>query len=118
MSLPLMVRPHSIIAMGRDETRPDYDYADGVTFHVFEPADGSECTAAVVSPEGREEASLSVLREGRTLTMARQGERKPWSVCLRNVPEVSAVEGGSSERRAEGTLILPGKSADTVVVKI
>jgi alpha-D-xyloside xylohydrolase len=117
MSLPLMVRPHSIIAMGRDETRPDYDYADGVTFHVFEPADGSECTAAVVSPEGREEASLSVLREGRTLTMARQGERKPWSVCLRNVPEVSAVEGGSSERRAEGTLILPGKSADTVVVK-
>jgi len=118
LSLPLMVRPHSIIAIGSDESRPDYDYADGVSFHVFEPADGLACTAAVVSPEGRVDASLSVRRQGRTLTIVRQGAWKPWSACLRNVPVVSAVEGGSPERLAEGTLILPRTGADTVVVEL
>jgi alpha-D-xyloside xylohydrolase len=113
-----MVRPHSIIALGRDETRPDYDFADGVTFHVFEPADGSACAAAVVSPEGREEAAVSVRREGRTITITHHGVRKPWSVCLRNVNVVSGVEGGSSEHRAEGMIILPGKGADRIVVKL
>jgi alpha-D-xyloside xylohydrolase len=118
MSLPLMVRPHSIIAIGADESRPDYDFADGVTFHVFEPADGTACTAEVVSPEGREEAVVSVRKEGRTITITHAGARKPWSVCLRNVTGVSGVEGGSSERRAEGMIILPGKGADRVVVKL
>jgi alpha-D-xyloside xylohydrolase len=118
MGLPLMVRPNSIIAIGRDETRPDYDDADGVTFHVFEPTDGSECGAAVVSPEGQEEASVSIRRAERTITIIRQGVRKPWSVCLRNVPDVASVEGGSSERRGEGTLILPGKGAEKLIVRL
>lgn len=118
MSLPLMVRPGSIIAMGRDETRPDYDYADGVTFHAFEPADGTECSAVVVSPEGREDAAVSILLKGSALTIRRRGAQKPWSVCLRNVHKVNAVEGGSSERRPEGMRILPGKGADTIVVKL
>src|SRR5208337_4232253 len=118
LSLPLMARPHSIIALGREETRPDYDFADGVSYHVFEPADGLECAGAVVSQEGKEQASLRVRRQGQTLTIAHHGVRKPWSACLRNVPEVRAVEGGSSERRAEGTLIIPGKGVDTIVVKL
>ncbi|MGA2639921.1 MAG: alpha-xylosidase, partial [Spirochaetia bacterium] len=118
LSLPLMVRPNSIIAIGRDETRPDYDYADGATFHVFEPTDGSECSASIVSPEGREEVTLSVRREGGTLTIARHGARKPWSVCLRNVTEIRGVQGGSSERLGEGMRILPVKGAETVVVKL
>ena len=77
MSLPVMVRPNSIIALGSDETRPDYDYADGVTFHVFEPADGVEGSAAVVSTEGREETSLRVKRDGRTLVVQRRGGKNP-----------------------------------------
>ena len=61
---------------------------------------------------------MSVRREGRTLTIAHQGVSKPWSVCLRNVTEVSGVEGGSSERRPEGTMILPGRGAEKVIVTL
>lgn len=39
-SLPLMVRENSVLAMGRIDTRPDYDFRDGVTLHVFRPRDG------------------------------------------------------------------------------
>ena len=36
LSLPLLARPNSIIAVGAIDDRPDYDFVDGVTFHVFE----------------------------------------------------------------------------------
>jgi alpha-D-xyloside xylohydrolase len=117
MSLPLMARPNSIIAIGTNETRPDYDYADGVTFHVFEPGDGMECSAAVISTEGRQETAISVRRTGRTLTIQSRGARKPWRVCLRNVPSVTSVEGGSFERRGDGTHIFPGTGAETLIVQ-
>ncbi len=118
MSLPLMARPNSIIGLGSDETRPDYDYADGITFHVFESADGKETTAAVISTEGREETAVSVKREGRTIAITGRGTGKPWRMCLRNVPTVASVEGGASERSGEGTIILPGRGVQSMIVKL
>ena len=32
LSLPLMVRPNTVLPVGANEDRPDYDYADGVTY--------------------------------------------------------------------------------------
>ncbi len=118
MSLPLMVRPGSIIAMGAVDTRPDYDYADGVVFHVFDPAEGAECTASVISTEGGLETGLSVRLDAGTVTLKAKGSGKPWSVCLRNVPGVSAVENGSSRNSPEGTLILPAKGAEEITVRL
>src|SRR6185436_2489077 len=40
LSLPLLVRPNSIIAVGNQGDRPDYDYGEGVTLQVYELADG------------------------------------------------------------------------------
>src|SRR5690606_8536587 len=35
LSLPLMVRPNSIVPVGSTDSRPDYDYVDGVDLQVF-----------------------------------------------------------------------------------
>ncbi|HVO40155.1 MAG TPA: alpha-xylosidase [Spirochaetia bacterium] len=118
LSLPLLARPNSVVAMGSNDVRPDYDYADGVTFHVFEPADGSECSCVVCSTDGKEEASLAVRRRGDTLTITRKGPAKPWSVCLRNVKEVRGVRGGTSRSAPLGVTINPEKGADTLVVSL
>ena len=40
MSLPLLVRENTVIPLGAVDSRPDYDYTDGVELHVFEPKDG------------------------------------------------------------------------------
>ena len=31
-SLPLMIRPNTVLALGNNDQKPDYDYADGVSF--------------------------------------------------------------------------------------
>jgi alpha-D-xyloside xylohydrolase len=118
MSLPVMVRPGSVIALGADQTRPDYDYAHGVEFHVFESIEGLESAASVFSTEGREEAVLKVRRERGTVIISYQGSGKPWSVCLRNTQTVSSVENGTLEDSPQGALIRPASGAGRIVVRL
>jgi len=40
-----MVRPGTVLPLGGVDDRPDYDYADGVTFRVYELTDGDELLA-------------------------------------------------------------------------
>jgi len=86
LSLPLMVRPNSVIPVGADDARPDYDYADGVTFHVFALDDGATAVATVPDAQGREVLRMEVTRAGDTVTARTTGAQKPWRLLLRGLP--------------------------------
>jgi alpha-D-xyloside xylohydrolase len=66
-SLPLLVRPGSVLALGSRTDRPDYDDAVAPTFEVFDLADGSSSTTHLYDDQGRERLSLRVSREGTQL---------------------------------------------------
>jgi alpha-D-xyloside xylohydrolase len=52
-SLPLLVRPNSIIAVGANDQRSDYNFANGIALHVFEIEDGTTLTATDPTLEGQ-----------------------------------------------------------------
>lgn len=116
LSLPLLARPNSLIPVGSQEQRPDYDYANGVTIHAFDLQDGATLTANVPSVTGKEAVSIEVRREGRTLRVQARGAAKPWRLLLRGVGAVEKAEGGNASVDAMGTLVTPFKGADTVTV--
>jgi alpha-D-xyloside xylohydrolase len=118
MSLPLLVRPNSIIAMGEEESRPDYDYADGVTFHLFELEEGGKATARIHDGCGKEVMNVEVGRKGRTLVIETRGANKPWSVCLRNIANVGTVKGGTALEGASGVVIAADKGKGCVTVTL
>lgn len=118
LSLPLMVRPNTIIPVGSDEQRPDYDYADGVTFHVFEPQDGSTCMARVPSIKGVEALTVRASREGPVVFIQAQGASTSWRVLLRGIGAVQTVEGGSAETHTLGTLLLPHAGTSSLKVTL
>jgi alpha-D-xyloside xylohydrolase len=63
-SLPLFVRPGSVIAVGANDTRPDYTFADGVTLQVYEPAALAEVTRLVVPTASGEDDLAFAIRRG------------------------------------------------------
>ena len=63
-SLPLLVRPGSVIALGNRADRPDYDDAVAPQFEVFDLADGASTTTHLFDDAGRERVSLTVSRHG------------------------------------------------------
>jgi len=83
MSLPLLVRPNSLVAVGANDQRPDYDYADGVAFHVFELDDGAEANAVVYDLKGEPAMRAKATRRGDVIRIETEGSSKPWSAVHR-----------------------------------
>jgi alpha-D-xyloside xylohydrolase len=120
MSLPLFVRPNSIIAHGRIDVRPDYDYADGIELHIFELEDGGSAMAAVPNVRGETELTVIVTRTGSKVTITAEGAGagKPWIVLLRGEHVVSSVYGGSAKQVLLGVRIVPATGSSVVAVEL
>lgn len=106
-SLPLLVRPGSLIAFGHDDTRPDYDYAEGVELHLFELEDGGTATAVVRNTQGEVELTVTARRNGAELTVSADGAGKCWEVVLRGIAELSSAEGAKWHREPPGVRLRP-----------
>ena len=106
-SIPLLVRPNSVIAVGSREDRPDYDYADGVALQVYQLAEGEGAAAVVPSLAGGVNARFEVKREGHTIIVERQGISKPWQLLLVGIESIAPVEGGEAESLTQGALGTP-----------
>ena len=53
-SLPVLVRPGTVLPVGARTDRPDYDHAEGVTLRLFRLADGHESVTRIARPDGGE----------------------------------------------------------------
>jgi alpha-D-xyloside xylohydrolase len=69
-SLPLLVRPGSVIATGARDDRPDYSYVDGVTLDVFAFPEGV-LDVPVPALDGSPAAVYRVRRRGSSLRVSR-----------------------------------------------
>lgn len=107
MSVPILVRPNSIIAVGSDDKKTEYDFADHVTFHVFELQDRCSAAAGVYSKDGALEIEVEARRESQGIRIVKKGSNKPWSICLRGIDRVGSVKGGTYTAGQEGITIFP-----------
>lgn len=73
-SLPLFVRENTILATGKDEARPDYDYCDGLTLTVYNLADGAQADCRVCGTDGKTALEATALRTGDTITLTVRGK--------------------------------------------
>jgi alpha-D-xyloside xylohydrolase len=79
-SVPLLVRPGTVLPYGDCAERPDYAYHDGVTLRVYQLADGDRVTVQVPGVDGAVVSTFEVVREGATYRVHRDGPALPWAV--------------------------------------
>ncbi len=118
LSLPLLARPNSIIAVGANDQRPDYDYADGVVFHVFEPQDGATLSCCVPAPDGQTALTFEATRWGKSLRLTAHGATRPWRALLAGVAGVRAIEGGIALEDPLGALLIPATPAAAITARL
>ncbi|MBN2984409.1 MULTISPECIES: alpha-xylosidase [Cohnella] len=109
--LPLFAKAGSIVAVGSEDGRPDYDYAAGVTFHLFELADGATASAVVPDASGNTALTVTASRSGSRIDVRAEGDTRDWNVLLRGISSVESTSGGTAETTAEGVRIAAGGSS-------
>lgn len=117
-SLPLYVRPNSLIAIGNNSQKPDYDYADSTAFHLFALEDGALAQAVIPAADGSTQFTLNVRREGKQLHVSGTGNARNWSLCLRNIHSVSAATNGSVQSDEMGIIITPQQGCSELTVSL
>jgi len=116
MSLPLMVRPNSVIPVGAQADRPDYDYSDNLTLRVYQLESGSSVRVEIPSAKGNVETTFDINREENAIHIRRKGPPKAWKVLLVNVHSVQP--GKNVKLTPEGTLLTPEKTENSLRINI
>jgi alpha-D-xyloside xylohydrolase len=81
-SVPLLVRPGAVLPVGAVDDRPEYDYADGVTLHVYGLADGATVTTEVPTVGGDVACVFTTTRRGETVYVTVDNAPARWRVQL------------------------------------
>ena len=81
LSLPLMVRPGTVLPMGKHDDRPDYDYTDGLELHVYQLAEGQTVTVKIPDLKGQLAATYTVtMKDGKAEVVT--DSKKPYTVVV------------------------------------
>ena len=103
MSLPLMARENSIIAVGADDQNVEYEFGRDLTLHVFALKD-SAC-ADIKDMYGNNMLKVCAENKGGKVTFRFDGTAENLSILLRNVDGVSRLSGAEAEKTELGTLL-------------
>ena len=79
-SLPLMVRPNSILPLGNNDQRPDYDYEDGVTLVVSAFDEGAEASVEIPDLSGETVMKVTAKRVGEEIHLQIEGGNGNYTV--------------------------------------
>jgi alpha-D-xyloside xylohydrolase len=118
MSLPLLVRPNSIIPIGSRTDRPDYDFSDGVTLQVYQLENGKQVSVEIPDMHGNIETIFDFKRDGDEIHIQRKGSSKAWNVLLVGVDSVKTVENAARQIVNGSTMIKANNESSEVRIQL
>ncbi|MFV0504786.1 MAG: alpha-xylosidase [Lachnospirales bacterium] len=80
LSVPLMVKENTILAIGNNKDKPDYDYADGVIFKLYELLEDITAKVEVTNIDSEIVCTATALKNGNKITIQVDGQNDNWSV--------------------------------------
>lgn len=116
LSLPLLVRPNSIIAMGSNDERPDYDYSNGVTLQMYQLEEEKTITVEIPDLQGQVESVFTISRHENNLRVERKGSSKTWQVLL--VGEHAARSRVELQDTPTGMLVKPEPTVNVLEISL
>ncbi|WP_461361876.1 alpha-xylosidase [Candidatus Darwinibacter acetoxidans] len=112
-SLPLYVRENTLLAIGANEDRPDYDYTKDLSLHLYQLQDGARAEVQVPDLKGETKLNASAQREGRHIEFNVSDLTPGLRFVLHDVI-VQSVQGGELEVQDGIATIFPSATAVTV----
>ncbi|NLL76483.1 MAG: alpha-xylosidase, partial [Clostridiales bacterium] len=92
MSLPLMVKENSIVALGHTDNGPDYDYGEHPELRIYALKEEKEASTVVYNTKGTEVLEIRVLKAGNTVKVSVTSSG-PCTLRFINMKGISSSEG-------------------------
>ncbi|SER51552.1 alpha-D-xyloside xylohydrolase [Gracilibacillus ureilyticus] len=97
-SLPLFVRPNTILPIGTSDDKPVYDYTDHVTLRIYQPDEGTRITRKLVDSQGNDIGLVTVKRDGNEIDVDVQGVNNPYHIDIVGEEKITPEDGATSTK--------------------
>ncbi|RSM75716.1 alpha-xylosidase [Amycolatopsis sp. WAC 01375] len=97
LTVPLLVRPNTVLPLGAVDDRPDYDYAAGVTLRLYRLEDGTRITTTVGG------STFRTRREGDSVHIDVDSAPDGWQVAFPEDDEPIVAAGSALTIRGAGS---------------
>lgn len=115
-SLPLYVRPNTLLAVGRERNRPDYDYAVGASLHLYQLEDGKCCYCHVPTMYGEADLVVKAERKERSITFELNLLPKDLQLILHHIDSCIVADGADYVLEKDALVLHP--THRTVTIKV
>ncbi len=114
LSIPLMVKENSIVALGAHDDKPDYDYGDHAELRLYSLQDGKEASTVVYGMDRAEEIAMTAVRSGNQIQVTVRSD-KDYRIRLVNVIAISVSRGEVKIDKKDTVITLSGNTDFTVI---
>ncbi|WP_238919095.1 alpha-xylosidase [Clostridium sp. YIM B02555] len=88
LSVPMMIRENSLIAVGNENSKPDYDYGENITIMAFELKENDATKTTVLDTNGKSVLEVEVLKKDNKIFIESRGNKGGWSLVLKNLSNI------------------------------
>lgn len=113
LSIPLMVKENSIVALGACDEKPDYDYGNNAEIRIYALKDGASVSSIVYGMDQKEEISITAKKNGKEIQLSVVSD-KNYSIRLVNT---EASCDGASKDGNDTVISLSGNAELTLIEK-
>ena len=102
-SMPLYVRENTLLEIGAEEMRPDYNYAKGVSLRLYQPKDGVAAKCVIPAVDGSIVNRITAVKDGAKVTVTLEKALEEIELTVYTGTEVKkvTVPAGVTEFTAE-----------------
>ncbi|SFR75603.1 alpha-xylosidase [Anaeromicropila populeti] len=117
LSIPMMVKENSIIAIGSRQDIPDYDYEKEVTFKAYCLTEGKTSTAVVYSQDTEKKITIEICKKAEQILIQAESQ-EDFTVVFVNVTNISEVENGELVKEGSNSIVKITKNTKQVVCQL
>ncbi len=105
-TMPILVRPGSILVAGSSDEKPVYNYMENVTITLFELPEGKEVSADIYSADVKNIGIVKALKSNGKITVHTQGIYGQTRLVLSSIFRIASTSVGIPELNEWGTMII------------
>ncbi|WP_078431420.1 alpha-xylosidase [Metabacillus halosaccharovorans] len=105
LSLPLFIKENSILAIGHDDDRPDYEFANNVTFELYQLQDNQQATAFVTDINGNIKGEIKAVKQNNSIHIETSMEGLTYSILLAGYESIASASAGEVDSSRDGVRV-------------
>lgn len=114
----MMIKENSLIAIGHEDTVPDYDFREEVKVLAYELQNEVKATTKVLDMNRNEMLQVQVLKHENIINIEATGTDKTWTMVLKNIVNVKEVEGAEFKVDGNDTVVMMKSGNSKVVCRL